>query len=95
MSASNDDQQLRGEAEKSLKRKRDFRNFAFIYIVVNLILIGVWAFSGGGYFWPIWTIFGMGIALVFSAWDAYGSGKRSPTDADIEKEMRRIKGNDN
>jgi hypothetical protein len=34
-----------------------------IYAVVNLMLIGIWAASGGGYFWPVWPILGWGIGL--------------------------------
>src|SRR3954454_16536401 len=33
------------------------------YLVVNLLLIGIWAASGGGYFWPIWPILGWGIGV--------------------------------
>jgi class 3 adenylate cyclase len=34
-----------------------------IYVLVNLLLIGIWAASGGGYFWPIWPILGWGIGV--------------------------------
>jgi class 3 adenylate cyclase len=34
-----------------------------VYLVVNLMLIGIWAASGGGYFWPVWPILGWGIGL--------------------------------
>ncbi len=34
-----------------------------VYLLVNVMLIGIWAASGGGYFWPIWTILGWGIGL--------------------------------
>ena len=34
-----------------------------VYLVVNLALIGIWAASGGGYFWPIWPILGWGIGV--------------------------------
>ena len=34
-----------------------------VYLVVNLMLIGIWAASGGGYFWPIWPILGWGIGV--------------------------------
>ena len=34
-----------------------------IFLVVNLMLIAIWAASGGGYFWPIWPILGWGIGL--------------------------------
>src|SRR4051794_37944176 len=32
-----------------------------IFLIVNAMLIGIWAASGGGYFWPIWPILGWGI----------------------------------
>src|SRR3954453_15365042 len=34
-----------------------------IYLIVNALLIGIWAATGGGYFWPIWPILGWGIGL--------------------------------
>jgi len=34
-----------------------------VYAVVNVALIGIWAASGGGYFWPVWPILGWGIAV--------------------------------
>src|SRR5205823_4458842 len=34
-----------------------------VYTVVNLMLIGIWAASGAGYFWPIWPMLGWGIGL--------------------------------
>jgi class 3 adenylate cyclase len=34
-----------------------------VYLVVNVVLIGIWAASGGGYFWPIWPILGWGIGV--------------------------------
>lgn len=34
-----------------------------VYLVVNVLLIGIWAASGAGYFWPIWPILGWGIGL--------------------------------
>jgi class 3 adenylate cyclase len=33
------------------------------FLLVNLLLIGIWAASGGGYFWPIWPILGWGIGV--------------------------------
>jgi class 3 adenylate cyclase len=40
-----------------------FRIHLSIYVVVNVMLIGIWAASGGGYFWPIWPILGWGIGV--------------------------------
>ncbi|MEA2166857.1 MAG: hypothetical protein QOF76_157 [Solirubrobacteraceae bacterium] len=36
---------------------------AYTYLFVNVLLIGIWAAAGGGYFWPIWSILGWGIGL--------------------------------
>jgi Domain of unknown function (DUF1707) len=34
------------------------------FIFVSLMLIGIWAFSGMGYFWPVWPIAGWGISFL-------------------------------
>jgi class 3 adenylate cyclase len=34
-----------------------------VYVLVNVVLIGIWAASGAGYFWPIWPILGWGIGV--------------------------------
>src|SRR3954470_23703391 len=39
------------------------RTHLAVYLVVNVMLIGIWAASGGGYFWPIWPILGWGIGV--------------------------------
>src|SRR3712207_7401050 len=33
---------------------KSFRIHAAVFVPVVLLLIAVWALSGGGYFWPIW-----------------------------------------
>ena len=33
------------------------------FVVVNLVLVVVWALSGAGHFWPAWSILGWGLAL--------------------------------
>ena len=40
-----------------------FRSHVLVYVFVNVLVIGVWAISGGGYFWPIWPILGWGIGV--------------------------------
>ena len=31
---------------------RSFKTHLTLYLLVNVFLIGIWAASGGGYFWP-------------------------------------------
>ena len=46
--------------ERRPRRRPDLGPFVF----VSLMLIGIWAFTGMGYFWPVWPIAGWGISFV-------------------------------
>jgi hypothetical protein len=48
------------------------RAHAATYVLVNLFLIGVWAATGAGYFWPIWPIMGWGLAVAVQGMATYG-----------------------
>ena len=86
MEDSMDNQERRDAAIKRIKDKRDFRTHVVSYVVVNLFLVGVWAVSGGGYFWPGWVMAGWGIGLVLHGWQTY-RGDRPITEEDIQREM--------
>ena len=79
----------RKAAIERLEARRDFRNHLAAYVIVNLVLVGIWALAGGGYFWPIWSIGGWGIGLAFHAWSLYG--ERPLTEDQIQREMNRGK----
>jgi 2TM domain len=89
MEASSEED-LRKEAVASLNRGRAFKQTAFAYVVVNLVLIGIWALSGADYFWPIWVIGGWGIGLAFQAYGAYGQ-RRGISEDEVAREMQRLK----
>jgi 2TM domain len=74
-------------AVKRVKAKRDFKNHAAIYVIVNGMLVGIWAFSGMGSFWPIWPLLGWGIGLAFNAWAVYF--ERPITEAEIQSEIEK------
>jgi hypothetical protein len=81
---------LRDQAVASLKRKQAFKQMLVSYVLVNALLIVIWAASGAGYFWPVWVLGGWGIGLGFAAWAAYGQG-HSITEADVTSEMSRMR----
>ena len=91
--ATND--HLRKHAAKLLKKRQDFKEYMWVYLVVTAITSGVWFFTTpDGYFWPIWVIFGMGIGAVFTGLDALGKLSSKPiTEADIDAEVERLKRN--
>jgi class 3 adenylate cyclase len=53
--------QRRTKARRALAAS--VRIHATVYVLVNVMLIAIWAASGGGYFWPIWPLLGWGIGL--------------------------------
>lgn len=80
----------RKRAIERLEEKRSFAAHAGAYVIVNLFLVGLWAVTGAGYFWPVWSILGWGIGLGFHAWSTYF--ERPITEADIDEEMRKGRG---
>lgn len=81
---------LRVIAQKRIQRRRAFYGYLGVWAVVAVLLTGVWALSGGGYFWPIWAIGGMGIAALFMALNVFGPNSGPPSETDIEREMRKL-----
>ena len=77
----------RREAVERLKQKRDFRTHLSVYVVVNALLVAIWALSGAGYFWPVWPILGWGVGMAFHWWDTYM--QKPITEQQIEREMGR------
>jgi hypothetical protein len=83
------EEELREQAVRSLKKKRDFRGHIFIYVAVNAFLVVIWAVTGSGFFWPIFPILGWGIGVAANAYDVYG---RKPISEDeIRRETERLR----
>jgi uncharacterized membrane protein len=77
----------RRQAISRLKAKRDFKSFLGTAAIVIVVVIVVWALSDSEYFWPIWVILGLGIALFFSGLQAYGPHRGPITEAEIQREI--------
>jgi class 3 adenylate cyclase len=52
-----------GRGHRRSALEASVRTHLAIYVVVNVMLVGIWAASGGGYFWPVWPILGWGIGV--------------------------------
>jgi fatty acid desaturase len=74
-------------ARTRVERKRKFRADLAAYVVINTCLIGAWAFTGFGYFWPGWVLAAWGVALTLDAWNVFVQRPVSPED--IERELHR------
>jgi hypothetical protein len=63
------------DSERAAERgqaRRDAFAFTLSGPLVTLVLILVWAVTGRGYFWPLWPMLGMSIALLIALWRAWG-----------------------
>ena len=70
---------------KRVEKKHKFQGDVVKYVVINLLLIGIWAVAGAGYFWPGWVLAGWGVLLLLDAWNAYL--RRPITEQEIDEEV--------
>ncbi|MFC1847295.1 2TM domain-containing protein [Chloroflexota bacterium] len=91
MTTGMSEEQIYEQAKKRVEEKKGFFIHLTVYIVVNIILVLVWAFAaGGGYPWFLWPLGGWGIGLLFHFMGVFVFGGRSDKAA-IEKEAEKIK----
>lgn len=82
-----DEQERRAAAVKRLKAKREFWQHVAVYVLVNALLVVVWRVTNyPGHFWPMWSLLGWGIGVVFHAWDAF---QKPISEEAIRKEMEK------
>ena len=77
------------QARARVVRKRKFRGDLLAYVVINAALIGIWAVTGFGYFWPGWVLAAWGVFLVLDAWDVYY--RHDVTEEDIQRELHKVR----
>jgi hypothetical protein len=83
------DAELRKAALKHIQAKRGFLIHAITYVVINALIVAVWAFAdSGGLFWPIFPILGWGVGLILHGVMVY---KGQPSESEIEREMARLR----
>ena len=84
-----DTAELRERAIGQLRKKRDLQAHALAYVMVNLVLNGVWLLTmPGGFYWPMFPLLLWGIGLAFHVWDVYAP--ETPSEERIRREMGRL-----
>src|SRR4029450_1970462 len=59
----------RALARKRIDKRRGLQGAFVAYVVINTFLVGVWAITGGGYFWPAGIIAGWGVGMLLALCD--------------------------
>ena len=91
MTTGMSEEQIYEQAKKRVEEKKGFFIHLTVYIVVNIMLVLIWAFAaGGGYPWFLWPLGGWGIGILFHFLGVFVFGRKSDRAA-IEKEAEKIK----
>jgi hypothetical protein len=94
MTSANDDD-LRTRAEARVKAREDFRVHLLVYALVNAFLWIIWFTTDGPDAstvpWPLFASLGWGIGLIAHWWTVYGVNDER-REAEVQKEMRRLRG---
>ena len=93
MSTQLSEQEIYQEAKKRVEEKKGFFVHFIVYILINILLVVIWAFpAGGGYPWFLWPLGGWGIGLLFHFLGVFVFSRKTGWDRrQIEKEAAKIK----
>ena len=85
------EEQIYEQAKKRVEAKKGFYVHLTVYILVNILLVLVWAFAaGGGFPWFVFPLVGWGIGLLFHGLGVFVF-EQTLDKAAIEKEAEKIR----
>ncbi|HUU64534.1 MAG TPA: 2TM domain-containing protein [Dehalococcoidales bacterium] len=93
MSVQMSEEELYREARKRVEEKKGFFIHLTVYIIVNIMLVLIWAFPGGGGFpWFVFPLGGWGIGILFHFLGAFVFSRQTDWERKaIEKEVERLR----
>lgn len=92
------EERIRKQVEKRIEERNGLFTHFTAYVMVNLMMWGIWLFSGGGFPWPMFVTGGWGIGMVAHYMDyrsKYGVGRirrEEMVQREIERERERLYG---
>ena len=93
MTSGMSEEQIYELAKKRVEEKKGFFIHFTVYIVVNIVLVLIWAFPAGrGFPWFVFPLGGWGIGVLFHFLGVFVFSQQSGRDRQaIEKEMEKIR----
>lgn len=76
------------EAKRAVNAKFGFLVHLTIYLIVNIMLLGINLLTSPGYLWFMWPVMGWGIGIVFHFLAVYVLRGHSLKDRMLERELR-------
>jgi hypothetical protein len=84
------EEQIYEEASKKVRDRKRFYGGLATYLIVNAVLIVIWALTGQGYPWFLWPLGTWGVFVLGDYLRIFVFGKGSDQQA-IEKEVEKMK----
>ena len=92
MATSMSEKELYEEARKRVEEKKGFYIHFAVYILVNIMLVIIWAVTGAGFPWFVFPLGGWGIGVLFHFLGVFVFSRQSAWEKrEIEKEVERLK----
>jgi hypothetical protein len=86
------EEEIYSKARKRVEEKKGFFSHLAVYVVVNAVLVLLWAFTSHGYPWFIWPLGGWGVGIVFHFLGVFFFNKETGWERkELEKEADKIR----
>jgi len=84
------EEQIYEEASRRVKEKKRFYGDLTTYLIVNAVLVVIWALTDRGYMWFLWPLGIWGVFVLGHGLRIFVFGEKSDHEA-IEKEVEKMK----
>lgn len=92
MSPQMTEEQIYEAATERVKQKKEFYTHLALYIVINALLVVIWAMTSRAYPWFVWPLSGWGIGILFHALEVFVFHKPSAWEKrQVEKEAEKLR----
>ena len=94
MSDNISEKELYEEARKRVEEKKGFYIHLTVYLLVNTMLVIIWAVTGDGFPWFVFPLGGWGIGVLFHFLSIFFFSRTTAWERrEIEKEVERLRQN--
>jgi len=92
MATGMSEEEIYHQARKRVEEKKGFYIHFAVYIIVNIILVIIWAATGAGYPWFLFPLGGWGIGILFHFLGVFVFSRQTDWERRaIEKEAERLR----
>ena len=92
MATGMSEEEIYRKAREKVEEKKGFYVHFIVYILVNIMLIIIWAVTGAGFPWFIFPLGGWGIGVLFHFLGVFVFSRQTSWERrEIEKEVERLK----